>query len=115
MKDLVNINGEVVHGDKPVITLDNRAFHYGDGSFESMRVVNGKPRFLDPHWARLTSGAELLRIELPKNWIAPVSERYIVELVQRTGHVNARCPFTSSAMAAGITDRRAIRGGSPLS
>lgn len=94
MKHLVNVNGEVVHGDKPVITLDNRAFHYGDGLFESLRVVDGRPCSIDAHWSRMTTGAELLRIVLPKNLDRASFERYIVELVQRTGHTSGRCRFT---------------------
>ena len=94
MKDLVNINGEVVPGDKPVITLDNRAFHYGDGLFESLRIVNGKPCFADAHWARMTTGAELLHITLPKGLDRNSFERYIHELGQRTGHVSGRCRST---------------------
>ena len=94
MKDLVNLNGDVVPGDKPVITLDNRAYHYGDGLFESMRIVEGRASFLDAHWARLTTGAALLRIKLPSNLDRDAFERYINELVQRTGLLNARCRFT---------------------
>lgn len=94
MKDLVNLNGEVVHGDRPVVALDNRAFHFGDGLFESLRVVDGKPRNVDAHWVRMTTGAALLRIELPPNLDRTSFERYIVELVQRTGHVSGRCRFT---------------------
>ncbi|MBL7940920.1 MAG: aminotransferase class IV [Flavobacteriales bacterium] len=101
MKGLVNINGEVVHGDKPVITLDNRAFHYGDGLFESMRIVQGRPCFADAHWVRLTTGAGLLRITLPKNLDRASFERSIVELVQRTGQVSARCRFTLYRKAGG--------------
>lgn len=94
MRELVNINGEVVPGDKPVITLNNRAFHFGDGLFESMRVVDGKACFLDAHWARLTTGAALLQIELPAGLDRAGFERQINELVQRTGHVSGRCRFT---------------------
>ncbi|MCC6542130.1 MAG: aminotransferase class IV [Flavobacteriales bacterium] len=94
MKELVNLNGVVMAGDQPVITLDNRAFHFGDGLFESMRVVDGRPWFLDAHWARLTTGAGLLRINLPSNLDRQVFERSIHELVERTGLRHARCRFT---------------------
>lgn len=94
MKDLVNMNGEVVHGDKPVITLDNRAYHFGDGLFETIRIVDGKPCFVDAHWARMVTGAGLLRIDLPKGLDRTSFERWIIELVQRTGHVSGRCRFT---------------------
>lgn len=94
MKDLVNVNGEVVPGDKPAITLDNRAFHYGDGLFESLRLVDGRPCFVDAHWARLTTGAALLRITLPPTLDRANFERWIVELSKLTGRDSARCRFT---------------------
>ena len=111
MKDLVNLNGEVVPGDKPVITLDNRAFHFGDGLFESLRVVEGRACFVDAHWARLTTGAALLRITLPANLDRDSFERYIHELVQRTGLVNARCRFTLFRKGAGFYRPAGHEGG----
>ncbi len=94
MNEFVNNNGQVVPGDQPVISLDNRAFHFGDGLFESMRVIDGRVRFLEPHWARLTSGAELLRITLPQHLTMASLEQMIHELVEKTGHRSARCRLT---------------------
>lgn len=102
MRDLVNLNGVVMPGDEPVITLNNRAFHFGDGLFESLRVVDGRACFLDAHWARLTTGAALLKIVLPADLDRTSFERYIHELVVRTGHVNARCRFTLFRNAGGF-------------
>ncbi|MEX1132668.1 MAG: aminotransferase class IV [Flavobacteriales bacterium] len=94
MKELVNINGEVKPGDMPVITLDNRAFHFGDGLFESLRIVEGRPCFVDAHWSRMETGAKLLRIELPDGLERASFERYITELAKRCGLSSARCRFT---------------------
>jgi branched-subunit amino acid aminotransferase/4-amino-4-deoxychorismate lyase len=94
MSEFVNINGQVVRGDQPVIGLDNRAFHFGDGLFESMRVIGGRVAFIGSHWARLSSGAELLRITLPAQLTMEALARMVEELVQRTGHMNARCRLT---------------------
>ncbi|MEO8588515.1 MAG: aminotransferase class IV [Flavobacteriales bacterium] len=94
MTSMVNINGQVVPGDRPVITLDNRAFRYGDGLFESIRVVRGAPCFIDAHWARLTTGAELLRIKVPPQLDRPGFERAILELVQANSIDSGRCRFT---------------------
>ena len=52
----------------------------------SLRIIDGKPCFVDAHWALIT-GAGLL-VDLPKNLDRTSFERYI-ELVQRTGHTNA--------------------------
>lgn len=94
MKSLVNFNGQLLPGDEPVLTVENRAFHFGDGLFESIRVVNGKPCFLDAHWARLITGAGLLRIDLPKDLNLISFERSILDLITATGVTSGRCRFT---------------------
>lgn len=94
MKNLVNINGRIVAGDEPVITLDNRAFHFGDGLFESMRVVEGKACFLDAHWARMTTGAEILRMEIPGSLDRNTFGRQVQELISAVELTSGRCRFT---------------------
>ncbi len=49
----------------------NRAMKYGDGLFESIRVINGEPQLLDLHLKRLQEGAKTLKIELT---IAKINE-----------------------------------------
>jgi len=46
------------------ISLDNRAFLYGDGLFESVKVFNGRVFNLDAHMNRMFKGAKLLNLEL---------------------------------------------------
>lgn len=41
----------------------NRAMKYGDGLFESIRVIDGKPQFYSLHIERLRKGMEFLKIE----------------------------------------------------
>jgi branched-chain amino acid aminotransferase len=94
MTPYVIINGELREGDKPVITLDNRAFHYGDGIFESIRVVRGVPCFLDAHWARLTEGMKVMRIQHPAKLDRASMERYLIQLVARCGLQNGRARLT---------------------
>lgn len=94
MAAYVNLNGALVAGDGPVIGLDNRAYHYGDGVFETIRVMKGKPCFLDAHWARVTEGLKVLRIQHPKTLDRHSLERYLLELVERNGMPNARCRLT---------------------
>ncbi len=94
MKNLVNCNGKIVPGDQPVITLDNRAFHFGDGLFESMRVVEGRACFLDAHWARMNSGAEILKMEVPDGLDRASFGKHIQELISAVGMTSGRCRFT---------------------
>lgn len=43
----------------------DRGFAYGDGLFETMRAHRGTVPWWEAHWARLTAGADRLRITLP--------------------------------------------------
>lgn len=98
---MVNLNGSLVPGDQPVITLDNRAYRFGDGLFESIRVIKGTPCFIDAHWARLTTGAELLHIKVPAKLDRAAFERSILELVSANGIESGRCRFTLYRDGAG--------------
>lgn len=51
--------------DEITLNLNDRAFQYGDGLFETICIRDSSPRFLDDHLARLKKGAELLHLSLP--------------------------------------------------
>lgn len=57
-------------GERLVTALlpDDRGLTYGDGLFETVRVVSGRPVLLDRHWARLAQGARVLGIPLLPCW-----------------------------------------------
>lgn len=57
------ING---HAAEQVSVLD-RGFQYGDGLFETLRVVDGKPRHWARHMARLLAGCQKLGITQPQS------------------------------------------------
>jgi 4-amino-4-deoxychorismate lyase len=52
-----------VPGDS--VDAADRGLHYGDGLFETLRVEDGRVRWLPLHFARLVRGAERLGIALP--------------------------------------------------
>ncbi|MBL0127599.1 MAG: aminotransferase class IV [Flavobacteriales bacterium] len=94
MSNWVNLNGELVPAERANLGLDNRAFHFGDGLFESVRVIGGKACFLDAHWARLTTGAEVLRITLPEGLDRARFGSLIAALIDRAGIDSGRIRFT---------------------
>ena len=47
------------------VSVDERALHFGDGLFETMRWRDGQVRWLDLHLARLARGCERLGIAMP--------------------------------------------------
>jgi branched-chain amino acid aminotransferase len=59
----INFNGEILSADTKLFTLKNRAFRYGDGLFESMRVMKGQLKFADLHADRLQRGMKALKID----------------------------------------------------
>jgi 4-amino-4-deoxychorismate lyase len=42
----------------------DRGLHYGDGLYETLAIIDGRPRFLDWHFERLAQGATCLGIPL---------------------------------------------------
>jgi len=45
--------------------VEDRGFLYGDGFFETLRVENGHPHFLNDHLERLRASAQAFRLDLP--------------------------------------------------
>lgn len=62
---LVFLNGRLIPEADAVVSAFDRGFLYGDGLFETLRVMNGVPLDWAGHWRRLAAGAETLRIKLP--------------------------------------------------
>ena len=62
---IIFLNGEFVLEEHAVVSIFDRGFLYGDGLFETIRVLNGKPFRWAAHLARLQRGAEFLKIKLP--------------------------------------------------
>jgi len=61
----VFLNGQFVPEKEAVVSIFDRAFLYGDGLFETMLVVNGKPFRWQQHHERFLRGAEFLKIKVP--------------------------------------------------
>ena len=59
----VNFNGEIVPADTKVLTVANRSFKYGDGLFESMRMLKGQLKFASEHATRLQKGMKALKMD----------------------------------------------------
>ncbi|HEX4618222.1 MAG TPA: aminotransferase class IV, partial [Steroidobacteraceae bacterium] len=59
--DRVWVNGRPDGG----LSLLDRGLHYGDGLFETIACLGGRPRFLDLHLERLARGCARLGIENP--------------------------------------------------
>jgi branched-subunit amino acid aminotransferase/4-amino-4-deoxychorismate lyase len=78
----INYNGEIISGKEPVIDIGNRGYWYGDGVFESVRIMNGTPINLDNHIKRLLEGAKALKMQIPAYFHLDFFKEKIHELIQ---------------------------------
>ncbi|HEY3753975.1 MAG TPA: aminodeoxychorismate lyase [Pseudonocardiaceae bacterium] len=84
MRVLAMLNGTLADPDQPQLRVDDLGLLRGDGVFETVLVVDGKPRELDPHLDRLARSSAMLDLPEPDrdtwltcvrqvldNWTAP--------------------------------------------
>jgi branched-chain amino acid aminotransferase len=57
---LVWLNGKWLNAEKAFVSVDNRSFRYGDGFFETIKVVNGTVPLWQYHSARLQKSLQQL-------------------------------------------------------
>lgn len=81
IKGWLNLNGDYIEEKTPVIRADNRAFRYGDGLFETMKVVVGSIQLKDLHFERLFRGMETLQIMLQGFINADMFEEQIMKTI----------------------------------
>ncbi|SHG07491.1 branched-chain amino acid aminotransferase [Flavobacterium micromati] len=77
---MINFNGNIVSQDATVLT-NNRAFLYGDGVFETIKILNNKILFLEDHYFRLMSSMRVVRMEIPMNFTMEYLEEQILSVV----------------------------------
>lgn len=91
---MVNFNGTLVDSDFQ-ISNSNRSFLFGDGIFETMKVVNGKILFFEDHYFRLMASMRIVRMEIPMSFTLEYLENQIMNLVNELNLNNsARVRFT---------------------
>ncbi|NBV20883.1 MAG: aminodeoxychorismate lyase [Proteobacteria bacterium] len=62
---MVFFNGRFVPAEQAVVSAFDRGFLYGDGLFETLRVMNGVPLRWDAHWRRFALGLQRLDLTVP--------------------------------------------------
>jgi len=85
---MVNFNGIIVSEDGNNI-FDNRAFLYGDGVFETVKIVDNKILFLEDHYFRLMSGMRIVRMQIPMNFTMEFLEEQILAVAKANGCENS--------------------------
>src|SRR5690606_4384297 len=65
------------------VAIDNRAFRYGYGLFETMLVQHGQIMMEELHWQRLLQGMEQLHFAIPKTWTAGHLQNEVLSVVKK--------------------------------
>jgi branched-chain amino acid aminotransferase len=81
MNTYYNNNGEIIESTELCLSVSNRGYLYGDGLFESIKVIDGKIMNFSNHFSRLISGAEILHIRVPVYYTQEFFEEKIDELL----------------------------------
>ena len=85
-KQYLNCNGKIFNADKLFISPNNRSFRYGDGFFETMKMINGEIMLPDYHFERLFASLELLQFEKPNYFTVDYLKKSIEELAKQNHH-----------------------------
>lgn len=86
-------NDEFHAVDTPILSASNRSFKFGDGLFESMRMINHKLQFADLHADRLVAGMKALKIDghaLMDDYFLRQKTADLVKRNRWNGHVRFR-------------------------
>jgi branched-chain amino acid aminotransferase len=85
---LICYNGRFIDSDEPVLLAGNAAFKWGEGLFETMKLVEGHILLAGLHWARLKNGLEVLGLNAAA--LQPVVlENLLVQLALRNSCTEA--------------------------
>ena len=77
---MINFNG-VLQDSELQLSVNNRSFLYGDGVFETLKIVNNKILFFEEHYFRLMASMRIVRMQIPMNFTLEYLEEQILKLV----------------------------------
>jgi len=98
----INFNDEIILADTRVLSVANRGFKYGDGLFESMRLIKGRLKFTDQHADRLQRGMKALKFDGYSQMDAWFLNDRAETLATRNKYVHGRVRLTVYRNADGL-------------
>ncbi len=88
---LISYNGDLLEDYNLEMHIDNRAFKYGDGVFETMKYANSKINFFEDHYFRLMSAMRIIRMEIPMDFSPEFLEQSVLELIEAKHEEKQSC------------------------
>nr|WP_314289527.1 aminotransferase class IV [uncultured Capnocytophaga sp.] len=78
----INYNGNIIGEEDTIFTINNRAFKYGDGVFDTCKYSYDKVLFWEEHYLRLMAGMRVLRMQIPMVFSMEYLEEEILTLIK---------------------------------
>jgi len=94
-------NNKLINADEYTITHSHRAFKYGDGVFETIKVSSGVPLFLKHHYSRLVLALNFFEFEIPEFWSYSFFVRHCLDLIKANNIVYGRLRIQVSRLGGG--------------
>ncbi|SFJ32186.1 D-amino-acid transaminase [Thermoflavimicrobium dichotomicum] len=74
---------QLIERSQAHIDIEDRAYQFGDGIYEVIRVYHGRPFYMNEHLKRLERSAREIRLQIP--YSLEKLNALLVELIQQTG------------------------------
>ncbi|MBF6641065.1 aminotransferase class IV [Flavobacterium sp. J49] len=85
---MINFNGEILDSDLQ-LTVSNRSFLYGDGVFETLKIVDNRILFFEDHYFRLLASMRIIRMQIPMSFTFEYLESQVLALVNQQNIQNS--------------------------
>ena len=85
---MINFNGDILDSELQ-LTVSNHSFLYGDGVFETLKVVDNKILFFEDHYFRLLASMRIIRMQIPMSFTLEYLENQILTLVNQQNIQNS--------------------------
>jgi branched-chain amino acid aminotransferase len=85
---MINYNGEIQSSDTTLSNV-NRGFLYGDGVFETLKIVNNKILFFEDHYFRLMASMRIVRMQIPNSFTLEYLEEQVLNLAKANNCENS--------------------------
>lgn len=88
-------DNKLFKADEPVLNISNRAFRFGDALFETIKVIDGEPLFVDLHIERISNAMQLLgMLAIPDLTVDNLVAQIKILLKRNNCENSARVRFT---------------------
>jgi len=76
-------DGKILPATDKILTAANKGYRYGDGLFETIRIVNSKIPLFELHMERLFEGMKMLELSTPRLFTAEKIKADIISLCNK--------------------------------